>query len=282
MKRARPSQNGTGERQRSNYATECHLGHVLAPRSGAMGYNATRRDRLIPENLAPHRAARHVHHVERRRRRRLNGKVGGRLPKSPVLGAAKRVRRELFDHPPPPIPARAAADAVAAVDKFGLPIRWASLLAESEQERCDRQGSALKLLHEVFEVAVRHLGQQRVGEEWSRFTQGHPGRPRGPGDPDIDTDLLEEWDRRASQLAPDERRRLARAIAEDVERGTSDWARALHDRLGVTRATNVAVQKRMRKALRERDQRSAIERFVRKAFPDRYRPTLLSWPDEET
>jgi hypothetical protein len=217
----------------------------------------------------------------------LNGKVGGRLPKSPVLGAAKRVRRELFDHPPPPIPARAAVGAVATVDKFGLPTEWASLLTESEQERSDRQGAALKLLHEVFELAARHLGEQRVGEEWSRFAEGHPGRPSGPGNPEIDTALLEEWDRRASQLAPDERRRLARAIAEDVEKGTSDWARALHDRLYGTATrgiTAVAVEQRIRRALRQRDERSATERLMRRAFPDRVRPTLLSWPwpDEET
>jgi hypothetical protein len=263
------------------------LGHVLAPRPEVMGYDATRRDRLIPENPVPHWAARRSGHVERRRRRKLNGKVGGRLPKSPVRGAAKRVRRELFDQPPPPIPARAAAGAVLTVDKFGLPTEWASLLVESEQERSDRQGAALKLLHEVFEVAARHLGEQRIGEEWSRFAQGRAGRPSGPSNPDIDTALLEEWDRRTSQLAPDERRRQAKAIAEDVERGTSDWARALRDRLHGTakKGTHAgAVEQRIRRALRERDERSATERLMRRAFPDRFRPSLLSWPwpGEET
>ena len=61
---------------------------------------------------------------------------------------------------------------MATVDKFGLPIEWASLLMASEQERSDRQGAALKVLHEVFEVA-----EQRVGEEWSRLVQAQVGAP---------------------------------------------------------------------------------------------------------
>ena len=116
------------------------------------------------------------------------------------------------------------------------------------------------------------------------------GRPSGPGNPEIDTAVVKEWDRRASQLAPDERRRLARVIAEDVERGPSDWATGrgpLHDRLhrtAIRGTTVVAVEQRIRLALRQRNERSTTERLMRRAFPDRVTPSLHSWPlpDEET
>ena len=111
-----------------------------------------------------------------------------------------------------------------------------------------------------------HLGKQRLSEEWSRFTQGRPGAPRGPRDPDVDKILLEEWDRRASQRAPDERRRLAKVNAEDDERGASDWATELRDRLHGTAKKAIhagAVEQRIRRALRQRDEWSATDRWIR-------------------
>ena len=181
------------------------------------------------------------------------------------------------------IVARAAAGAAAAaVDKFGLPTHW-TFLSESEQECRDREATARNLLREVLEVAAQHLGCQQVSEEWSRFarTKGlspnsKGGRPTGPAAPDIDKSLLEEWDLRASQLAPDARRSLLKAIAEDVANRKTPWARETRDQLAKTSGTSAeAIEQRIRRLLREREQSIAAERLKQRVLQKGLPPTLL-------
>jgi len=162
----------------------------------------------------------------------------------------------------------------AATDKFGLPADW-SLLGETTADQKSREAKVSELVREIFRLAVRHFGQERAEKEWNDAANGTGGRPRGSSKPDIDRDLVAEFDRRALRRSPEDRRQLTAEIAREVATDKTPWARGLKKRLGLNEDQAVAIEQRLRRALRTRSQAAAAEELTRRVLRRRMAPSLL-------
>jgi len=78
---------------------------------------------------------------------------------------------------------------VVPLDRFNLPAHW-SILGEEAEQTAARERKVEKLITDVFEVAVSHLGQKRAAAAWKRVAQKKPGRPKGAKHPAEDDLLL--------------------------------------------------------------------------------------------
>ena len=135
---------------------------------------------------------------------------------------------------PPPGPER---------DRFGLPTNWSAL---SDIAAPGRKDAVAELVRDVFDTAVRHLGEQAARELFQQTCQptaGQKGRPKKLELSESDRGWLAIYDARAHGLTRSQREALPRRLATERFRvGRTDIDGAIEK-----------FEKQIRRALRARD-----------------------------
>jgi len=141
-------------------------------------------------------------------------------------------------------------------------LHW-SVLSETRRQRVLRQRAVVRLVFEVFRVAVRHLGEERARDLLRNMSARGRGRPTGSADPDFDHELLAAYDSYPEKLTPHRRRALPGLVARE-------HATVMSGRM--------AIESRLRRLL---DQREA-ERSTAEAFRGEMRRLVSAQPGAST